>query len=246
MVSLKPSDRPLSITEARVLGVLMEKARTVPDSYPLSVNSLTLGCNQKTSRDPVMELTEADVQAALESLKLNSLIFENSGSRVMRYSHNFQRVYGVGEQHAVLLGLMMLRGPQTPAELRINGERWYKFADNSSVEAFLRELCEWDEASQVGRHPDKGEPLVKLLPRAPGAREQRWAHLIAGAVVTPSFAALSPLPDDAPSSDELLALRDRIDQLEVRLAALEAKLGGAASAAVAIAVADAEPAALSA
>jgi uncharacterized protein YceH (UPF0502 family) len=128
--------RPLTPIEARVLGTLMEKARTVPDSYPLTLNTLTLGCNQKTSRDPLMALAESQVQDALDALKLLSLVFESSGSRVARYEHNFQRVVGVPEQSAVLLGLLMLRGPQTAGELRINTERWYRFADISSVDGF--------------------------------------------------------------------------------------------------------------
>jgi hypothetical protein len=119
-----------------------------------------------------MNLTEPRLQDALDALKLLSLVFESSGSRVPRYEHNFQRVLGVPEQSAVLLGLLMLRGPQTAGELRINSERWYRFADISSVDAFLDELQD--------RSAEKGGPLVVRLPRAPGAREQRWAHCCAG------------------------------------------------------------------
>ncbi|MFZ4624420.1 MAG: YceH family protein, partial [Rhodoferax sp.] len=145
----------LSLIEARVLGTLMEKARTVPDSYPLSLNSLVLGCNQKSSRDPIMELTEADVAGAVSHLKSKNLVRESSGSRVTRLEHNFQRGIGVPEQSAVLLGLLMLRGPQTAGELRLNTERWYKFADISSVEGFLEELQD--------RAVEKGGPLVVKL-----------------------------------------------------------------------------------
>ncbi|MDD2924898.1 YceH family protein, partial [Rhodoferax sp.] len=163
------SSAPLTLTpiEARVLGTLMEKARTVPDSYPLSLNALTLGCNQKSSRDPVMNLSEAEVIEALQQLKERHLVREASGSRVIRFEHNAQRGIGVPEQSAVLLGMLMLRGPQTAAELRLNTERWYKFADISSVEGFLEELQD--------RAEDKGGPLAVKLARAPGAREQRWA-----------------------------------------------------------------------
>ena len=170
----------LSPIQARVLGTLMEKARTVPDSYPLTLNSLVLGCNQKSSRFPSMELSEADVFSALNAMKsiANSatqpLVREVSGSRSTRFEHNFQRAVGVPEQSAVILGLLMLRGPQTAGELRINTERWYKFSDISSVEGFLEELQD--------RSAEKGGPLVQKLPRAPGAREQRWAHLLCGAV----------------------------------------------------------------
>lgn len=116
--------RALTPNETRVLATLMEKARTVPDSYPLSLNALLLGCNQKTSRDPVMELTETQAQEAIDALKASSLVFEASSSRVPRFEHNFQRGFGVSEPQAVLLGLLMLRGPQTPGELRTNSERW--------------------------------------------------------------------------------------------------------------------------
>src|SRR5450830_367102 len=138
----------LTPIEARVLGTLMEKARTVPDSYPLTLNTLLLGCNQKSSREPLMELSEADVAAALNTLKEAHLVRESSGSRTTRFEHNFQRGIGVYEQAAVLLGLLMLRGPQTAGELRLNTERWYKFADSSSVEGFLEELQ--DRAAEKG------------------------------------------------------------------------------------------------
>jgi len=157
-----------------VLGTLMEKARTVPDSYPLTLNSLLLGCNQKSSREPPMELDEAQLASAVDSLKAAGLVRESSGGRTTRYEHNFQRGIGVFEQAAVLLGLLMLRGPQTAGELRLNTERWYKFADISSVEGFLEELQD--------RSPEKGGPLVIKLTRAPGTREQRWAHLLCGPV----------------------------------------------------------------
>lgn len=198
--------RPLSPTEARVLGTLMEKARTVPDTYPLSLNALVAGCNQKTSRDPVMEVTEAQAQEALDELKRLSLVFESSGSRVTRWEHNFQRGLGVPEQSAVLLGLLMLRGPQTAGELRISSERWYRFADISSVEAFLDEL--------QSRSEEKGGPLVVRLPRAPGAREQRWAHLLCGPVDAGTGGVA---PSQEPASQ---ALQERVATLEAEVAAL--------------------------
>ena len=209
--------RPLTPIEARVLGTLMEKARTVPDSYPLTLNTLTLGCNQKTSRDPLMALAESQVQDALDALRLLSLVFESSGSRVARYEHNFQRVVGVPEQSAVLLGLLMLRGPQTAGELRINTERWYRFADISSVDGFLDEMQD--------RSDDKGGPLVVKLPRAPGAREQRWAHLLSGPVdmslATVSAAATEPA---GVSLDDARRLEARIRSLEDEVATLRASL----------------------
>jgi hypothetical protein len=200
----------LTPIEARVLGTLMEKARTVPDSYPLSLNSLMLGCNQKSSRDPVMDLGEADVASALENLMALSLVRTNTSGRVARYEHNFQRGVGVPEQSAVLLGLLMLRGPQTAAELRLNTERWYKFADISSVEGFLEELQD--------RSVEKGGPLVIKLARAPGAREQRWAHLLCGPVDEAQWAQ-SGSARGADGSPGTLA---RIEQLEAEVAQLRA------------------------
>ncbi len=196
----------LTAIEARVLGTLMEKARTVPDSYPLSLNSLVLGCNQKSTRDPIMELQEADVATAVSELKTKNLVRESSGSRVTRYEHNFQRGIGVPEQSAVLLGLLMLRGPQTAAELRLNTERWYKFADISSVEGFLEELQD--------RADEKGGPLVIKLAKAPGAREQRWAHLMCGPVDETQLTSGTVM-----RSIDFSAL-DRIERLDSELAQL--------------------------
>lgn len=204
--------RSLSPVEARVLGTLMEKARTVPDSYPLTLNMVVSGCNQKTSRDPLMNLGDTEVQQALDSLKLLSLVFESSGSRVARYEHNVQRVVGIPEQSAVLLGLLMLRGPQTAGELRINSERWYRFADISSVDAFLDELQE--------RSDDKGGALVVKLPRAPGAREQRWAHLLCGPVDLDAAPQASVNVATSLPTDETHRLEARVHALESELAHL--------------------------
>ena len=193
----------LTPIEARVVGTLMEKARTVPDSYPLTLNSLLLGCNQKSSREPLMELDEAQVASALDTLTSAGLVRSVSGGRSARYEHNFQRGMGVFEQSAVLLGVLMLRGPQTAAELRLNTERWYKFADISSVEGFLDELQD--------RSAEKGGPLVIKLARAAGAREQRWAHLLCGAV-DPAQA----VPSATGGSNNA----ERIEKLEAEVAEL--------------------------
>jgi uncharacterized protein YceH (UPF0502 family) len=208
--------RPLSPVEARVLATLMEKARTVPDSYPLSLNSLVSGCNQKSSRDPVTNFTEAEVQDALDSLKTRTLVFATSGSRVVRWEHNFQRGIGVPEQSAVLLGLLMLRGPQTAGELRINSERWYRFADISSVEAFLEELRE--------RSEEKGGPLVVKLDRSGGMREQRWAHLLCGPVDTAAVQA-DAQENGSPLATRLEALENEVAQLREQLRDLCDQLG---------------------
>ncbi len=204
---------PITLTpmEARVLATLMEKARTVPDSYPLSLNTLLLGCNQKSSRDPVMELTEAEIATALDTLMPLNLVRESSGSRVARYEHNFQRGVGVPEQSAVLLGLMVLRGPQTAGELRLNAERWYRFVDISSVEGFLEEMQD--------RSIEKGGPLVVKLPRASGAREQRWAHLLCGPVDLETSAA--PSGGTSAGTHSIAGLTERVTHLEQELAQLQ-------------------------
>jgi uncharacterized protein YceH (UPF0502 family) len=209
--------RALSDIEARVLGTLMEKARTVPDSYPLTLNTLVAGCNQKTSREPVMTVSDAQAQEALDSLKLLSLVFESSGSRVARWEHNFQRGVGVPEQSAVLLGLLILRGPQTAGELRINAERWYRFADISSVEAFLDELQE--------RSAEKGGPLVVKLPRQPGVREPRWAHLLCGPVAAESTAAMPSIGTEGPLADRLAALETEVATLRSAVQDIRRELG---------------------
>ena len=205
--------RALSLLESRALGVLIEKAHTVPDSYPLSLNSLTLGCNQKTARDPVMNATEAEVQTALDALKTLHLVFEASGSRVTRYEHNLGRVLALPSQSVALLAVLMLRGPQTASELRAGTDRLHRFADLSSVDGFLDELAE--------RPPDKGGALVVKLPRAPGAREQRWAHLLCGPV---DLAALptAATDDDFVSTGEIASLRAQQAVMQAQLAEVRA------------------------
>jgi uncharacterized protein YceH (UPF0502 family) len=182
----------LTALEARVLGVLVEKQATVPDTYPLSLNALVAGCNQKTARDPVMSAGEVDVLTAIDGLKAATLVFEVSGSRVVRYEHNAARALGVPSQSVALLATLMLRGPQTAAELRANAERLHRFADISSVEAFLDELA------------TKAPARVVKLPRAPGEREARWAHLLCGEVTAMPAAADGGA---GVSVDELAALK---------------------------------------
>lgn len=215
--------RILTPTEARVLATLMEKARTVPDSYPLSLNTLVLGCNQKTSRDPVMDITDAQAQSAIDTLKTQSLVFEASSSRVPRFEHNFQRGFGVTEPQAVLLGLLMLRGPQTPGELRLNSERWYKFADIASVEDALAQL--------KARGDDSGALMVVQLARAPGMREQRWAHLLCGESLLMPYTQAGAGDEAVNRETEPVSLgqaermQQRIELLESQVAHLYKELG---------------------
>lgn len=213
-------EHSLSAAEARVLATLMEKARTVPDSYPLTLNSLQSGCNQKSSREPVMNLGEDEIIAAIESLRERSLVFETSGGRAMRYEHNFERAVGVPSQAAALLGLLLLRGPQTAGELRLNAERWHRFADIGSVEVFLEELQD--------RDPEKGGPLVVKLARAPGAREQRWAQLLCGPVDAARFAVATAATSPAVAgSDALQSLTERVAALEALVEELRQRLEAA-------------------
>ncbi len=202
----------LSLLETRVLGVLAEKQRTVPDSYPLTLNSLVSGCNQKSSRDPVIEATEEEVQVALDNLRAHSLIVETSGGRATRYGHNVERVLHIPTQSTALLTMLMLRGPQTAGELRINCERLHKFADISSVEGFLAELAERAEGG-----------LVVELPRQSGSRENRWAHLLSGAPVVAEAVASNTLMADHStevSVGEIAALKANVTRLETELADL--------------------------
>jgi uncharacterized protein len=199
--------RALTPLEARVLGVLVEKQHTVPDTYPLSLNALVAGVNQKTARDPVISATDAEVLTALDGLKSMSLAFEGSSSRVLKFEHNMTRVLNLPGQAVAVLTLLMLRGPQTSAELRLHSERLHRFADISSVEGLLVELAE------------KYPPRVLKLPRAPGSREARWAHLLCGDVVV----ADASLPTDAAdgvSAGELAALKAEQARLAAELAQL--------------------------
>ena len=159
----------LSLLETRVLGVLGEKRHTVPDTYPLSLNALVAGCNQKTSRHPVIEATETEVQAAIDSLKGPALVIETSGGRVTRYAHNMEKALRVPSQAVALLTVLMLRGPLTTGELRINCERLHKFADISAVEGFLQELAERPDGADGGRTA----PSARLTREPLGSPAQR-------------------------------------------------------------------------
>lgn len=217
MTSLVSRLPVLSLLETRVLGVLCEKQYTVPDTYPLSLNALVAGCNQKTSRHPVIEATEAEVQAAIDSLKAPTLVIESSGGRVPRYSQNMGRALQLPSQSVALLAVLMLRGPQTTGELRINCERLHRFADLSAVEAFLRELAE-----------RPGGAMVVELPRQPGSRENRWAHLLSGPVaMEPASASATSTTESAGDVGigEIAALKANVARLEAEVAALKSVVG---------------------
>ena len=203
----------LSLLETRALGVLVEKQHTVPDTYPLTLLALTAGCNQKTSRDPILNASEPEVQAALDQLKSLSFVVESSGGRVMRYAHNVERVLLVPSQAVALIAALMLRGPQTVGELRINCDRLHRFADTSAVEGFLHELA----ARPTGA-------LVVELLRQPGARETRWAHLLSGLPAAESLrqASSSESGTDPVSASDIAVLKSNVAHLQAELAALTA------------------------
>jgi len=173
---------------------------------------LILGCNQKNNRTPVLQVSEREVQAALDALRPLSLVIESSGSRVMRFSHNLGRVLQIDEQAVALLAALMLRGPLTLGELRTNADRLDRFPDLGSVEKRLRELA--------ARSATHGGPLVALLPRAPGEREPRWAHLLSGETVV-ATGSTTEAAAPAPRSDTELA---RLQAEVARLAAEVAEL----------------------
>jgi len=210
------SSQPLTLSplEARVLGVLIEKQLTTPDYYPLTLNALLAGCNQKSNRNPVMNITESEVQMALDGLKHHTLLIESYGAsgRVMRYAHNLTKVLGVNQAVSALLDALMLRGPQTPGELRTGCDRMYHFADVSSVEAYLEEM-----ATRAA-----GALVVKLA-KQPGSREHRWAHLLCGPVDADTRAAAT-LDDDGVTTGELAALKSNIAQVRDELAELRAQV----------------------
>ena len=193
--------------------MLVEKQHTVPDTYPLTLLALTAGCNQKTSRDPILNADEPEVQAALDQLKTLSFVVESSGGRVMRYAHNIERVLLVPSQAVALIAALMLRGPQTVGELRINCDRLHRFADTSAVEGFLHELA----ARPAGA-------LVVELPRQPGARETRWAHLLSGppAPETLLRAVPSESGGDPVTVSEIAVLKSNVAHLQAEVEALKA------------------------
>jgi uncharacterized protein len=207
----------LSEAEARVLGVLVEKQRTVPDTYPLTLNALVAGCNQKTSREPILALSDTEVQEALDALKLRSMVMETSGGRVMRYAHNAERALGLPSQSIAILAALFLRGPQTAGELRINTERLHRFADISTVEAFLNELAERESGA-----------LVVELARAPGMREARWMQLLTGPA--PQSVAPEPRVEETSAASalagEVAALREEVAALRAAVEALRNERDG--------------------
>lgn len=200
-------DLELDAAEVRVLGALVEKEITTPDYYPLSLNALLNACNQKSNRDPVVSYDEDTVAATLDSLRTKGLVMVTTGRemRVAKYSHRLSEVFNFDRREMALLCVLMLRGPQTPGELRGRAERMYRFDDLAAVEASLNRLME--------RQP----PVVKPLPRQPGFKEIRYTHLLSGEVETPEASSQAPARRD---EDRLSRLEAEIQHLRDEVADL--------------------------
>jgi uncharacterized protein len=194
-------DLILSDIEARVLGALVEKDVTTPDYYPLSLNALVNACNQKSNRDPVMNLDEESVRQAIRGLEKHALAgpADSFDGRVTKYEHRLQEAYNFDRRETAILCVLLLRGPQTPGELRSRSERMHSFDDLSEVESTLQRLMK--------REP----PLVKILPRQPGTKEARYAHLLSGDVE----------PKDGGSPDRITSLEQKVSQLQSEIAELK-------------------------
>ena len=206
-----PEALRLSATEARLLGCLIEKEATTPEQYPLTENALVVASNQKTSRDPVMELTLGEVGHALRQLEPRHLVRSVHGARAQRYEHLVSRAYGLTAQQQALLGLLLLRGPQTLNELLTRSERMARFADAHDLRHALERMAE--------REPC----LVLRLPRAASQREERWMHLLCGPVDLAAFASAAAEPRAA-RSESGSGLEARLAALEARVEALESAL----------------------
>jgi uncharacterized protein YceH (UPF0502 family) len=199
--------------ETRVIGVLIEKEITTPDQYPLSINALTNGCNQKSNREPVMDLKDGVVQEAVDRLVKRHLVRSHAGfgSRVSKYQHRFFTAeFGalqLSPQELAVMCELMLRGPQTPGELRSRAERMARFTDVEHVERVLNDLME------------RGEPLVARLPRQPGKREARYAHRIGDEAFPPDDGMATAVTSSVDQGGD-----DRIDALEIRVAELQSQV----------------------
>ena len=189
-----------------MLGALMEKEITTPEYYPLSLNALVNACNQKSSRDPVMELGEADVRTALFDLEGLGLVRTLADTRVSKFENRTRDGLNLRRDEFAVICLLLLRGPQTSAELRARAERLYSFDDNAAVIATLVRLA------------TREEPLTVSLQRQPGAREMRWAHLLSGAVS--EAAAFTSRESEAPNTN----LSQRVEELEKLVRSLEERL----------------------
>lgn len=205
--------RKLDPVEIRVLGSLLEKEQTTPEVCPMTVNAILAACNQKTNRDPVMELTEEQVVDALERLRQEVLVWRTEGARSEKWQQSVVRRWGLDRAGKALMTLLLLRGPQTPGELRTRSDRMHPFSSLQEVEDALQRMATIDE------------PLVLELPRRPGQKELRWTHLVGDVIepVTPAAAERRPRTlqePDVPAAPLAGALSTRIERLEEIVAKL--------------------------
>jgi hypothetical protein len=219
-------DMHLDQIQLRVLGALIEKEITTPENYPLSLNALLNACNQRSSRDPVLDLDEEQVRQALHALEEHGLTAPNRDARVTKYEHRIRTVLNLRRDETALLCLLLLRGPQTPGELRSRADRMFSFDDLSAVTAALDRLAARPAATP--EDPNATGPLVTLLPRQPGAREARYAHLLGDTQPPASSIEVSAPYQAAPPSTlahleaQVAQLRNTVQALEQRITKLEA------------------------
>ncbi len=196
--------RELDAVEIRVLGCLLEKEQTTPDAYPLSVNSLVGACNQKSNRDPVMALSETDVEGALDRLNGEVMVWPVDGARIRKWRHSLDRMWNLAPATRAVMAVLLVRGAQTAGEIRGRTERMHPFASTSEVEGALAGLASGDE------------PLTVHLARQPGKKEARWTHLVGGRP-DQQTAVFEPARVEAPAP----GLSQRVSDLEDRVARLE-------------------------
>ena len=206
--------RTLDPIEIRILGSLMEKQLSTPEYYPLTLNALLAACNQKSNREPVMELSEAEVARALDRLQDEKLIWRVMGGRAVRFDHNLDSVWHLQRREKALLTLLFLRGPQTSGEMRGRSDRLQSFETVAEVEDTLRDMSA------------HSEPLVKVLSRRPGQKEERWAHLVGGAVVESAPELSEPHEvRGEPLAVRVQRLEEQVAMLTSALSELKTKLG---------------------
>ena len=220
--------------QIRVLGALIEKEIVTPENYPLSLNALVNACNQRSSRDPVMELTEEQVRQALHGLEDQGLTAVVRDSRVAKYEHRARTVLNLRRDETAILCLLLLRGPQTPGELRSRADRMYSFDGLDGVESTLARLAASPGSASVHepQRAPEGRPLAVVLPRQPGSREARSMHLLGGPVDAAQYASsAAPAGDGAARGSEtgltarVTALEAEVAELRETVARLEGRLG---------------------
>ncbi len=223
----------LDAIQARVLGALIEKEIVTPENYPLSLNALVNACNQRSSREPVMDLNEEQVQQALHRLEDLALASTSRDSRVAKFEHRARTVFNLRRDETAILCLLLLRGPQTPGELRSRSDRMYSFDGTDAVESTLARLSASSEAASDGETAAPGttsantaqalRPLVTILPRQPGSRESRYGHLLSGPIEATSVPHMPRTYEPAsPQADS--DLLHRIAKLEAEVAELRAAI----------------------